>query len=64
MSPHILERDKSSSWETLTNGVTQGTILGPLLFVKYMYDLPCGIHQGAKPVIYADDTNVLLTAKN
>jgi hypothetical protein len=27
-------------------------------------DLPCGLHQGAKPVIYADDTNVLLTAEN
>jgi hypothetical protein len=27
-------------------------------------DLPCGLHQGAKPVIYADDTSVLLTAKN
>jgi hypothetical protein len=25
---------------------------------------PCGLHQGAKPVIYADDTSVLLTAKN
>jgi hypothetical protein len=27
-------------------------------------DLPCGLPQGAKPVIYADDTCVLLTAKN
>jgi hypothetical protein len=27
-------------------------------------DLPCGLHQGAKPVICADDTSVLLTAKN
>jgi hypothetical protein len=27
-------------------------------------DLPCGLYQGAKPVIYADDTSVLLTAKN
>jgi len=27
-------------------------------------DLPSGLHQGAKPVIYADDTSVLLTAKN
>ena len=29
-----------------------------------MHDLPCGLHQGAKPVIYADDIGVLLTAKN
>jgi hypothetical protein len=26
-------------------------------------DLPCGLHQGAKPIIYADDS-VFLTAKN
>jgi hypothetical protein len=27
-------------------------------------DLSYGLHQGATPVIYADDTSVLLTAKN
>jgi hypothetical protein len=27
-------------------------------------DFPCGLPQGAKPVTYADDTSVLLTAKN
>jgi hypothetical protein len=27
-------------------------------------DLPYGLLQGAKPVIYADDTTVLLMAKN
>jgi hypothetical protein len=26
--------------------------------------LPYGLHQGAKPIIYADDTSVLLMAKN
>ena len=29
-----------------------------------MNDLPYGLHQDAKPVIYADDTSVLLTSKN
>jgi hypothetical protein len=27
-------------------------------------DLPYGLHQGNKPVIYADDTSVLLTANS
>jgi len=54
----------SSSWETITIGVPQGSILGPLLFIIYLNDLPRGLYQGTKPVIYADDTSVLLTAKN
>jgi len=27
-------------------------------------DLPYGLHQGSKPVIYADDISVFLTGKN
>jgi len=63
ISPHILENQKSSIWGTVSSGVTQGSILGPQLFIIYLNYLPCGLHQGAKPVIYADDTIVLLTAK-
>ena len=37
---------------------------GTLLFITYLNDLPYGLHQGAKPVIYPDGTNVLLMAKN
>jgi len=51
-------------WETIKNGVPQGLILGPLLFVIYVNDLPCSINKLASPVVYVDDTNVLVSAKN
>jgi hypothetical protein len=56
--------ESSSSWETIICGVPEGSILGSLLFLMYINDLPYGICHTNKSVIYADDTNVLITAKN
>ena len=49
--------------ETVISGAPQGSILGPL-FSIYINDLPYGIYHTAKPIIYADDTSVLITVKN
>ncbi len=54
---------ESSSPGHLSSGVPQGSILGPLLFICYINDLP-DVLCHTTPFIYADDTALVATGKS
>eukprot|EP00914_Ancora_sagittata_P002405 GHVO01005317.1.p1 GENE.GHVO01005317.1~~GHVO01005317.1.p1 ORF type:complete len:374 (+),score=-11.49 GHVO01005317.1:285-1406(+) len=56
-------KSKISSVLPVTCGVPQGSILGPLLFLIYINDLPNSL-KFAKPIMYADDTNIFYSGKD
>ena len=49
-----------SSPKAITSGVPQGSVLGPLLFLIYVNDLPDHIQSPAGIKIFADDTKLYL----
>ncbi len=51
-----------STQKSLKYSVPQGSILGPLLFIIYINDLP-NISKIAKFILYADDANIIITGK-
>ena len=51
-----------SSLKSISTGVPQGSILGPLLFLLYVNDLPNCLHL-TTPGMYADDTQVTASAE-
>ena len=55
--------DSKSDLRNTTCGVPQGSLLGPLLFLVYVNDLPSS-SKILNPIMFADDTNLFYEHKN
>jgi len=53
-----------SKWEEVQHGITQGAVLGPLLFLVYINDLSKGVSDKSSPILFADDTSFIIVNPN
>ena len=58
----VLLNGQTSSWRPVLAGVPQGSILGPLLFLIYINDLPNELKSNAK--LFADNTSLFTIVKD
>ena len=58
----VLLNGQTSKWSQIKAGVPQGSVLGPLLFLVYINDLPEGLTSNVK--LFADDTSIFSVVRD
>ncbi len=54
----VIVNGEASNWKDVTSGIPQGSVLGPMLFVLFINDLPEHLPNDSQLYLYADDTKI------
>ena len=61
---HKIGNKCCSEWIEIQYVVPQGSVLGSILFLLYINDLPKIISELSKPILFAYDTSIIISDKD